>query len=84
MNFLTQQDTLGELPPNYYGLLKYALARKFMAYYPSGNWPPQNEAEYQDYMSIMKNTNETDLSIRPTSILSVPDPFYWQNILVYS
>lgn len=84
LNSLVQQSSLGQLPPNYYGLLKYAVARKFCGYYPSANWTVQMEEEYQDYMGIMKNTNETDLSIRPSAILSVPDPFYWQNILVYS
>ncbi len=84
MNSLVQQDTIGELPPNAYGLLKYAVGRKFCGYYPSANWTPEMENEYQEYMQIWKNTNETDLSIRPSSVLSNPDPFYWQNIFVYS
>ena len=84
LNSLVQQDTIGELPPNAYGLLKYAVARKFCGYYPSANWTDQMENEYQEYMQIWKNTNETDLSIRPSSIMSNPDPFYWQNIFVFS
>ena len=83
INMLTNQDTLGELPPNYYGFLKYALARKFLAYYPSGNWPQQNEDEYQDYYMTFKNTNETDLTLRPSVVLTAPEPFYWPNILSY-
>ena len=83
INELVNQETLGELPPNYYGFLKYALARKFLAYYPSGNWPQQNEDEYQDYYQTLKNTNETDLTIRPSVILTAPEPFYWPNILSY-
>ncbi len=83
INDLTNQDTLGELPPNYYGFLKYALARKFLAYYPSGNWPQQNEQEYNDYYDSLKATNETDLTIRPSVILTAPEPFYWPNILSY-
>lgn len=83
INSLEAQETLGELPPNYYGFLKYALARKFMAYYPSGNWPPQNEAEYEDYYNTFKNANETDLTIRPSVTLTAPEPFYWPNILSY-
>lgn len=83
INSLSAQDTLGELPPNYYGFLKYALARKFLAYYPSGNWPQQNEDEYQDYYMTFKNTNETDLTIRPSVTLTAPEPFYWPNILSY-
>lgn len=83
INSLGPQDTLEELPPNYYGFLKYALARKFLAYYPSGNWPQQNEDEYQDYYNGFKNANETDLTLRPSVILTAPEPFYWPNILSY-
>ena len=83
INFLTNQESLGELPPNYYGFLKYALARKFLAYFPSGNWPQQNEDEYQDYYNTFKNCNETDLTIRPSVTLTAPEPFYWPNILSY-
>ena len=83
INSLTNQSTLGELPPNYYGFLKYALARKFLAYYPSGNWPQQNEDEYLDYYMTFKNANETDLTIRPSVTMTAPEPFYWPNILSY-
>jgi hypothetical protein len=83
INSLGPQQTLGELPPNYYGFLKYALARKFMAYYPSGNWPQTNEDEYQDYYMTFKNANETDLTIRPSVTMTAPEPFYWPNILSY-
>jgi hypothetical protein len=83
INELTNMQTLGELPPNYYGFLKYALARKFLAYYPSGNWPKQNEDEYNDYYDTFKNCNETDLTIRPSVTLTAPEPFYWPNILSY-
>lgn len=80
---LEEHEDLTELPPFYYGFLKYALARKFLAYYPSGNWPQQNEDEYQDYYNTLKNANETDLTIRPSVILDAPQPFYWPNILAY-
>lgn len=80
---LAQNQTLEELPPFYYGFLKYCLARKFLSYYPSGNWPDSAEQEYQDYFSIIKNSNETDVTVRPSAILSRPEPFYWQNILAY-
>lgn len=83
LNSLGPQESIGELAPFYYGFLKYALARKFLAYYPSGNWPQQNEDEYQDYYNNLKNANETDLTIRPSVILSAPEPFYWPNILSY-
>jgi len=80
---LGPQDTLLELPPNYYGFLKYALARKFLMYYPSGNWNATAEAEYEDYYNTFKNTNETDMTIRPSVVLTAPEPFYWPNILSY-
>jgi hypothetical protein len=80
---LDPHEDLTELPPFYYGFLKYALARKFLGYYPSGNWPQTLEDEYQDYYSIVKNANETDLTIRPSVILDSPQPFYWPNILAY-
>lgn len=83
INDLSNMDTLMELPPNYYGFLKYALARKFLAYYPSGNWPQQNEQEYFDYYETFKNCNETDLTLRPSVTLTAPEPFYWPNILSY-
>ncbi len=83
LNSLTNHSTLDELPPNYYGFLKYALARKFLSYYPSGNWTPTNEDEYQDYYMTFKNANETDLTVRPSVIMDAPQPFYWPNILAY-
>jgi hypothetical protein len=83
INELGNQDTLGELPPNYYGFLKYALCKKFNGYYPSSNWTPQMEQELDDYYESFKAANETDLTIRPSVILTAPEPFYWPNILSY-
>ncbi len=83
INKLIANQSLGELPPFYYGLLKYCLAREFRSYYPSGNWNETAEESYQEYMSIIKNSNETDVTVRPSAILSRPEPFYWQNILAY-
>ncbi|MCF1193129.1 hypothetical protein LRR18_16190 [Mangrovimonas sp. AS39] len=83
INSLAANEDLTELPPFYYGFMKYALARKFLAYYPSANWADTSEQEYQDYYNMIKNANETDLTVRPSAILSRPEPFYWQNILAY-
>ena len=83
INELTANEDLTELPPFYYGFLKYCLARKFISYYPSANWPDTAEQEYQDYLNIIKSANETDITIRPSAVLSRPEPFYWQNILAY-
>lgn len=83
LDSVIENQTLGALPPFYYGFLKYSLARKFLSIYPSANWPPTSEEEYQDYLNIIENANETDLTVRPSAILSRPEPFYWQNILAY-
>lgn len=83
MDSLAANSNLQALPPYYYGFLKYALARKFLSIYPSGNWPQTSEDEYNDYYMSIKNTNETDVTVRPSAILSRAEPFYWQNILAY-
>lgn len=83
INELGNQDSLGELPPMYYRLIKYGLARAFRAYYPSSNWPETNEEIYQDTYNTIKNINETDLTLRPSVTLTAPEPFYWPNILSY-
>lgn len=83
LDSVAAQDSLIELPPNYYGFIRLALGRKFRAYYPSSNWPDTNEEEYWDYYNTFKNTNETDLTIRPSVILTAPEPFYWPNILSF-
>lgn len=83
INSLRSQDTLEGLPPYYYGFLKYSLARKFLSYYPSANWSQTSEDEYQEYYNNLKNSNETDLTIRPSVLLNCPEPFYWPNILSY-
>lgn len=81
-SLFANQD-LSELPPFYYGFLKYCLARKFRSYYPSGNWNETAEEEYQDYFNTIKNANETDVTVRPSAIITRAEPFYWQNILAY-
>lgn len=83
INSVSANQSLTELPPLYYGFMKYSLARKLLSYYPSGNWPQTSEDEYQDYYSMIKSANETDLTIRPSAIIDKPDSFYWQNILAY-
>lgn len=81
LNELNAGDSLGELPPNYYGFLKYALGQKFTLYYPSSNFPPLAQQELDDYYTTFKAANETDLTIRPSVTLTAPEPFYWPNIL---
>ena len=76
-------DDLSGLPPYYYGFLKFALGRRFKAYYPSANWPQENEDIYLDYFNNLKNANELDLTLTPSVVLTSPEPFYWPNILAY-
>lgn len=83
INSLSANQDITFLPPFYYGFLKYALAREFRSYYPSGNWTDTAEQKYQDYISTLKNANETDLTIRPSVTLTAPETFYWANILSY-
>lgn len=83
LNSLSAQDDLSMLPPYFYGFLKYALGRELRSVYPSANWNETAEGKYQDYYSSLKNSNETDLTIRPSVILDAPQPFYWPNILAY-
>lgn len=83
LNYVSNTDLLTQLPPYYYGFLLYAVGRKFLGYYPSANWPQSNEDEYMDYYNTLKNVNETDLTLRPSVILTAPEPFYWPNILSY-
>lgn len=83
INDLSNMESIIELPPIYYGFMKRALARVFKSYYPSGNWTAEMEEEYWDYYNTLKNTNETDLTLRPSVTLTAPEPFYWPNILSY-
>jgi len=83
LNSLEANSNLADLPPYYYGFLKFSLARQFRSYYPSANWTETNEADYQDYVATIKVSNERDMTIRPSVILDHADPFYWQNILAF-
>ena len=80
---LTENQDLTDLPPFYYGFFKYAIGREFRSYYPSANWNETAEDKYQDYISTLKNANETDVTIRPSVTMMAPESFYWPNILAY-
>lgn len=82
LDFLSLGEDISGLPPNYYGLLKYSLARKFQLVYPSAQWSPVAEQMYQELYENAKNSNETDLTIRPSDLLTSGRPaFWWTNIL---
>lgn len=84
LNYVTNQDTIVNLTPFYYGFLKYALARKYLSIYPSANWPQTSEDEYQMYLDLLENANETDITIKPSELLSSPTPPYPTNIFSYN
>lgn len=83
INMLQSQDTLGELPPNYYGFLKLALCMRWSWYYPSSRWTQDMQKEYDDYYETFKSANETDLTLRPSVIVTSPGYFYWYSISSY-
>src|ERR1043165_3012689 len=58
---LQGQDDLSFLQPYYYAFLKYAMAREFKAYYPSGNWPPENEDRYNETYEKLKGRGRIDV-----------------------
>lgn len=83
LNAVTSQDTLNSLPPFYYKFLKFAMAREFLAYYPSGNWPPQNESAYQEIYNSLKSKNKINVAVEPSILLTVNNQYFWQNLSSY-
>lgn len=80
---LVLNSNVTQVPTYYQYFLIYALARAFKNYYPTGNWTPESESEYQRMFADLKISNETDMTIRTSAILESPRPFYWPNILAY-
>lgn len=76
-------DVLDEVPPYYQRFLRLALARNLISYYPSANFSPQDEDEYQRIFADLKSGNEIDLTIRSSNILESPQFFPWPYILAY-
>jgi hypothetical protein len=71
------------VPPYAQRFLRYALTRELKSWYPSGKWSEQDEEEYTRCFNDFKESNELDMTIRPTQILVSPRPFYWPNIIAY-
>lgn len=82
LDSVTANQDLSLVPPYYYGFLKYALARRFLGYYPSGNWSEMLESEYQEYYSALKGANPLDMTITPTPGLSVTGQYYIPDLRV--
>jgi hypothetical protein len=83
INSFAPQDSLNSIPPHYVRFLKYALSRELKAYYPSANWPTENEDEYQRTFQSLRQGLEKDVGIRPSAIMVSKEPYYWQTILAY-
>lgn len=50
----------------------YALGRELRSYYPSGNWSPTAESEYNLLREDLLNTNDIDMSVRTSGLLMRP------------
>ena len=74
---------IDNVPPYYQRFLRYALTRELKGWYPSGRWSNEDEQEYQRMFDDIQSSNDLDLTIRPTQILTSPRPFYWPNIIAY-
>lgn len=79
---ITEHQVLDQLPPYVVSFLKYALAKRFLAYYPSQNWPASTEEIYQEMYANLKNANEVDLTIQPSGILEDNNVTFWPAIIV--
>lgn len=65
-------DDLEELPPYYFRFLEYALARELLNFYPSANWSPMMEKEYQIMFKDIMAANDLDMTIWPSNDLMYP------------
>lgn len=81
---LEYNTVIDQIPPYYQGFMQMALTRRLKSYYPSGNWSQEDEQEYQRMFDDLKASNELDMTIRPSGLLTRErDTYYWQNILSY-
>lgn len=58
----------------------YALARELKQIYPSSNWSPEAEKEYQRLHDNLVSTNDIDLMARTTGLLNTPYGYGFWNI----
>ncbi len=73
LDSLELQDVINEVPRYFYRFLRYALARELTAVYPSGNWTPKMEKEYEFMYQQLTAASDLDMTIYPDNILM--DPF---------
>ncbi len=65
-------DRLDEVPPYYYRFMRYALARELLNIYPSANWSPQAEKDYEIMLKNVTAAADIDMAIFPDNILMSP------------
>ena len=84
INKLEYNTIIDQIPSYFLGFMQMALTRRLKGYYPSGNWSAEDEQEYQRMFDDLKASNELDMTIRTSGILTRQrDTYYWQNILSY-
>lgn len=82
---LTTFESIIQVPLYYEDFLRYALCRRMKSFYPSSNWDKESEDEYQRLFASLLSSNEVDMTIRPSNILTrSQNGFYWQTILSYA
>lgn len=72
LNRLSLFQVITEVPPYYYDFLITALARKLYDYYPSTQWTPKKEEDYQMMLKDIKAAPEINLLIQPDALLMFP------------
>jgi hypothetical protein len=79
LNKFEKFQPIRNVPLNYQRFLIYELGQTLLQYYPSGNWGPQTTAIHQQLKDSVVNSNDIDLKVRPTSLLSYPSQLGYFN-----
>lgn len=72
LDHLELYDNLDEVPPYYFRFLRYALAKELISVYPSSNWTPQAQQEYDTMFKRLTAANDVDLTINTDGALMNP------------
>jgi hypothetical protein len=60
---------ISEVPIYYQRFMQYALARELLNFYPSSNWNPAAESEYNRMFKDLSSANQSDMTISSSSLL---------------
>lgn len=71
LDYVTRFTDVKALPPFYFRFLRYALARELLSFYPSSNWPPSSEDEYQTMRKLIQGANSFNLDVRTDQTLAL-------------